>query len=66
MGDVVNLRQRRKQRARDNAEAAAAANRAKFGRPKAERRRESAAAERARTELDGKKLTPPADERSGE
>jgi len=59
MAELVNLRQRRKQKARDTADAQAAANRAKFGRPKAERAREKAEAERARTEIDNKKLTGP-------
>lgn len=57
MAEIVNLRQRRKQRARDDAAAQAAANRGKFGRPKEERRRETAEAARLRAELDSKKLT---------
>lgn len=36
--DIVNLRQRRKRLARADREAEAAANRAKFGEPKTERR----------------------------
>lgn len=59
MADIVNLRQRRKQKAREAGGTAAAANRAKFGRPKAERAQEKAEAERARTEIDNKKLTGP-------
>ncbi len=59
MADLVNLRQRRKQKAREAAEAEAAANRAKFGQPKAERVREEAEATRARKEIDNKKLTGP-------
>ncbi|WP_406854289.1 DUF4169 family protein [Alsobacter sp. KACC 23698] len=35
--DIVNLRRARKAKARTEADAAAAENRAKFGRPKAER-----------------------------
>ncbi|WP_460448792.1 DUF4169 family protein [Alsobacter sp. SYSU BS001988] len=35
--DIVNLRRARKAKARTQADAAAAENRAKFGRPKAER-----------------------------
>lgn len=37
MGDVINLRQARKQKARAGKDAAAAANRAKFGRTKADK-----------------------------
>ena len=50
MGDVVNLRIARKRKGRDEAEAEAATNRAKFGRTKAEKKRdEQKAAELART-----------------
>jgi hypothetical protein len=59
MADIVNLRQRRKQKVREATEARAAANRAKFGRPKTERAQEKAEAERARGEIDNKKLTGP-------
>ncbi|KFG91767.1 hypothetical protein BV98_000015 [Sphingobium herbicidovorans NBRC 16415] len=37
MGDIINLRQARKAKARGEKERVAAANRAKFGRTKAER-----------------------------
>jgi len=57
MGQIVNLRLRRKQRARDEAAAAAAANRAKYGRTKGEKKRRAAEDERARQQIDGKKLT---------
>jgi hypothetical protein len=57
MAEIVSLRQRRKQKARATADQAAAENRAKYGRPKAERTHERAEAARARTELDHKKLT---------
>lgn len=57
MAEIVNLRQRRKQKARATAEQVAAENRARHGRPKAERTREDAEAERARADLDHKKLT---------
>lgn len=58
MGEVVNLRRARKARARDTAETTAAANRAAFGRSKAER--ETGAIEAARTEraLDAAKREP--------
>ena len=56
MGEVINLRRARKARARVDAEQKAAANRAAFGRTKAER--DAAAAEVAKREqaLDGAKL----------
>ena len=57
MADVVNLRQRRKQKTREEQDKAAAENRARFGRPKAERTRERAESLRARAELEHKKLT---------
>jgi len=57
MGEVVNLRQRRKQRVRDEAATAAAANRAKFGQAKGEKERRAAEDGRVRKEIDGKKLT---------
>jgi len=42
MADVVNLRQARKRKVRADKEARAAENRERFGRSKAERRREEA------------------------
>jgi Domain of unknown function (DUF4169) len=59
VAEIVNLRQRRKQKARAAADASAATNRVKFGRPKAARALDKAEAERARAELDHKKLTEP-------
>jgi hypothetical protein len=56
MGETVNLRQRRKQQARRTAEELAAANRAKFGQPKAARELKAAETGRADADLDGKKL----------
>jgi hypothetical protein len=56
MGETVNLRQRRKQKARQAAEEEAAANRAKFGQPKAARDLKAAESARARADLDSKKL----------
>lgn len=56
MGDVVNLRLARKRKGRDQAEADAATNRAKFGRTKAEKKQdEQKAAQLART-IDHAKL----------
>lgn len=57
MAEIINLRQRRKQKARQDAAAAGAENRARYGRPKAERGLDQAEAERARRELEHKKLT---------
>lgn len=54
--ELVNLRQARKRRARDEAEKTADANRAKFGRLKAERERQTAEDRRSTTDLDNKKL----------
>lgn len=56
MGEIVNLRRARKKRARDDAEAEAAKNRAAHGRTKAERR--MAATKRGKDEaaLDGHRL----------
>ena len=55
MSEIVNLRQARKQKARAEKEAAAAAKRAKFGRTKGERRQTDAERARAARDLDGKK-----------
>jgi hypothetical protein len=55
MAEIINLRTARKQKARTEKEAAAEANRLKFGRTKAEKLKE--AGERARSEkhIDGHK-----------
>ncbi len=55
-GEVVNLRLARKARRREEDEARAAANRARFGRPKAGRDAQAAEASRAARELDGKRI----------
>ncbi len=60
--ETVNLRQQRKRRAREEAEAKAAANRAKFGERKAPRDQRQAEAERAQRVLDAQKLTKPSRE----
>lgn len=60
--ETVNLRQLRKRRAREEAEAKAAANRAKFGERKAPRDRRQAEAERVQRVLDAQKLTEPSRE----
>lgn len=53
MAEIVNLRQIRKRKARDDKELAAAQNRALHGRTKAERERDRKAEEKSRTVLDG-------------
>jgi hypothetical protein len=69
MSDIVNLRRARKAKARSEAERTAEANRAKFGRPKAERELGSARHELEERRLDGHVLkaplpaTPPKHER---
>lgn len=55
MGEVVNFRQARKGLARKAAEQQAAENRARFGRTKAEKRRDAVEQERVRKGLDGAK-----------
>jgi hypothetical protein len=56
MGDVVNLRIARKRKGRDDAEAEAAANRAKFGRTKAEKKRDEQEAAQLARSVDQAKL----------
>ena len=56
MAEIVNLRLVRKRKARDDKDAAAAANRAKFGRTKAEREVEALKREQADRLLDGHRL----------
>lgn len=55
MAEPVNLNRVRKQKARAEKKARADANAAKFGRSKAEKTRDTAAAERAQRHLDGHK-----------
>ncbi len=61
MGEVINLREVRKRRDRAAREVEAAANRSRFGRTKADRLKDDEAAERARRDLDGKRLENPDD-----
>lgn len=56
MGEVVNLNRVRKERAKADSRATAAANRAAHGQSKAERTRTAAERERAARLLDGSKL----------
>ncbi len=53
MGEIVNLNKQRKARTRKEAEATAAANRAKHGRTKAEKANDLRAEARAKALLDG-------------
>lgn len=59
MGDVVNLRLRRKQSARTERERQAAENRVRFGRSRLERHAADAEAERAEAALDGHRIVAP-------
>ena len=56
MAEIVNLNRARKARARTEAAASAAANRAKHGRTAAERERDERSEARRRALLDGAKL----------
>jgi hypothetical protein len=56
MGEVVNLRNRRKAKARVDRSAQAAGNRARFGRPLAERRLVKTVELKRARELDGRRL----------
>jgi hypothetical protein len=56
MGDVVNLNQQRKARARYAAEKAAADNRVKHGTPKATRKLNDAEKKKAERNIDAKRL----------
>ena len=53
MADILSLSKARKARARSEKEQAAAENRAKFGRTKAEKQRDAALAAIAQKRLDG-------------
>lgn len=59
MGDVINLRQARKERDRKAAKQAAAEARALHGRTKAQRTLEKAEAEKLSRAVDQAKLEPP-------
>lgn len=61
MAEIVNLRLARKRKARDDAAALAADNRARHGRTKAEKQRDLAERSAARSFLDGHRRTPDAD-----
>lgn len=56
MVEIINLRQQRKQKAREEREKAASANRALFGRSKAAKQKASAEEELARRKLEGHRM----------
>jgi hypothetical protein len=56
MAEIVNLRRARKDKARQQRESEADANRRRFGRTKAEKTADRDAQERSRREIDGKKI----------
>jgi hypothetical protein len=56
MGDIVNLRRARKEADRKDGELSAAANRLKHGRTKSERALEQAKNDKARRELDQRRI----------
>ncbi|MEI7606039.1 MAG: DUF4169 family protein [Rhodospirillaceae bacterium] len=60
MGEIVNLNRYRKAREQQRREQEAGVNRARTGRVKGEKQSETAARERTRRDLDGKKLDEPA------
>lgn len=53
MGDIINLRQARKAKARADKDRLAQSNRAKFGRTKAERQAQSLEEERKNRQIEG-------------
>ncbi|MFE0758932.1 DUF4169 family protein [Inquilinus sp. NPDC058860] len=59
MGEVINLRQARKAKARAGKEAQAQENRARFGRTGAEKRRDADAAGREARRHEGHRVEPP-------
>ena len=65
MGDVINLRQARKQLARRRDHAEAAANRERFGRTKGERQKNEAERAEAERRLDNHRLERPDDDPDG-
>lgn len=56
MAEIVNLNRARKAREKEEAAKSAAANRARFGMSKEQRRRAEREAEKAKKELDDKRL----------
>jgi hypothetical protein len=56
MAEIVNLRRARKDKARQQRESEADANRRRFGRTKAEKSADKDVQERTRRDIDGKKI----------
>ena len=56
MAEIVNLRRARKDKARQQRESEADANRRRFGRTKGEKAADKDAQERNRRDIDGKKI----------
>ena len=56
MAEIVNLRRARKDKARQQRESEADANRRRFGRTRAEKAADKDAQERATRDIDGKKI----------
>jgi hypothetical protein len=56
MAEIVNLRRARKDKARQQRESEAEANRRRFGRTKAEKAADKDTRERAERDIDGKKI----------
>ena len=56
MAEIINLRQAKKRRAREEKTAKAEANRVRFGRSKPQRKESEAERAKAARDLDGKKL----------
>jgi hypothetical protein len=56
MAEIVNLRRARKDKARQQRESEADANRRRFGRTKAEKANDKDAQERSQRDIDGKKI----------
>ena len=56
MAEIVNLRRARKDKARQQRESEADANRRRFGRTKAEKAADKGAQERTRRDIDSKKI----------
>jgi hypothetical protein len=58
MAEIINLRRTKKQKARAAKEREAEVNRVRFGTPKSQEKVNSARSDKARSDLDGKKLAP--------
>tara|TARA_Y100000813_G_scaffold191814_1_gene169174 strand:+ start:556 stop:756 length:201 start_codon:yes stop_codon:yes gene_type:complete len=63
--EIVNLRQYRKDRQRQEKERAAEQNRAKYGRDKVQKREDETSRVRSEQDLDGKRLDPESDKPAG-